>query len=66
MPRTTSEYPQLFTKSVTLKDAQVGDLILFTGTNPNVQKPGYAGIISKINNDSITLVRSSSSKSTSA
>lgn len=62
IPRTTSEYSQLFTRSVTLKDAQVGDLIVFTGTNPNVRKPGHAGIISEINNDSIKFVHSSSSQ----
>lgn len=62
IPRTTSEYPQLFTKSVMLKDAQVGDLIIFTGTDPNVRKPGHAGIISEIKNDSIKFVHSSSSK----
>ncbi|WP_157134303.1 C40 family peptidase [Photobacterium profundum] len=62
IPRTTSEYPQLFTQSVTLKDAQVGDLIVFTGTNPSVRKPGHAGIISEIKNDSIKFVHSSSSQ----
>jgi cell wall-associated NlpC family hydrolase len=62
IPRTTSEYPQLFTKSVTLKDAQVGDLIVFTGANPSIRKPGHAGIISEIKNDSIKFVHSSSSQ----
>jgi cell wall-associated NlpC family hydrolase len=62
IPRTTSEYPQLFAQSVLLKDAKIGDLIVFTGTNPTIRKPGHAGIISEINNNSVKFVHSSSSK----
>lgn len=62
IPRTTSEYPQLFAQSVLLKDAKIGDLIVFTGTNPTIRKPGHAGIISEIKNNSVKFVHSSSSK----
>ncbi|WP_297481819.1 C40 family peptidase [uncultured Photobacterium sp.] len=62
IPRTTAAYPQLFNKSIPLKKAQVGDLIVFTGTNAKIRKPGHAGIITEVKPGSIKFIHSSSSK----
>ncbi|KPA53931.1 hydrolase [Photobacterium leiognathi subsp. mandapamensis] len=62
IPRTTAAYPSLFSKKVSLKNAQVGDLIVFTGTNPNVRRPGHAGIITEVGKNTLKFVHSSSSK----
>lgn len=62
IPRTTAAYTQLFNKSIPLKKAQVGDLIVFTGTNLKIRKPGHAGIITEVKPDSLKFIHSSSSK----
>lgn len=62
IPRTTAAYPSLFHKKVSLSNAKVGDLIVFTGTNPNIRKPGHAGIITDIKKGSLKFIHSSSSK----
>ncbi|RKF18151.1 NlpC/P60 family protein [Alginatibacterium sediminis] len=62
IPRTTANYPKLYSKRVDFEHAQVGDLIIFTGTDPNIRKPGHAGIITKISKDSLHFIHSSSSK----
>lgn len=62
IPRTTAKYTQLFNHSITLKEAKVGDLIIFTGTNLKIRKPGHAGIISEIKPGLVKFIHSSSSK----
>lgn len=62
IPRTTAAYPNLYDKKVSLKNAKVGDLIVFTGTNPKIRKPGHAGIITEVGKDTLKFVHSSSSK----
>ncbi|WP_318402681.1 C40 family peptidase [Photobacterium leiognathi] len=62
IPRTTAAYPSLYYKKIALKDAKVGDLIVFTGTNPKIRKPGHAGIITEVGKRSLKFVHSSSSK----
>lgn len=62
IPRTTAGYTQLFSQSIPLKDAKVGDLIVFTGTNLKIRKPGHAGIITEIEPGKIKFIHSSSSK----
>ncbi|MEC6825301.1 C40 family peptidase [Photobacterium piscicola] len=62
IPRTTASYTRLFNKSVPIKNAQVGDLIVFTGTNSKIRKPGHAGIITEVKPGLIKFIHSSSSK----
>ncbi|GAA5645337.1 MULTISPECIES: C40 family peptidase [Vibrio] len=62
IPRTTAAYPSLYGNKVSLKDAKPGDLIVFTGTNPNIRKPGHAGIITSVDDGKLTFIHSSSSK----
>ncbi|MCG3864266.1 MULTISPECIES: C40 family peptidase [unclassified Photobacterium] len=62
IPRTTAAYPNLYDKKISLKHAKVGDLIVFTGTNPKVRKPGHAGIITEVGKNTLKFVHSSSSK----
>ncbi len=62
IPRTTAGYTQLFNKSIELKNAKVGDLIVFTGTNLKIRKPGHAGIITEVKPGLLKFIHSSSSK----
>ncbi|MCD9531395.1 C40 family peptidase [Photobacterium carnosum] len=62
IPRTTASYTQLFDKSIPLKKAKVGDLIIFTGTNLKIRKPGHAGIITEVKPGRLKFIHSSSSK----
>ncbi|WP_316821479.1 C40 family peptidase [Pedobacter gandavensis] len=43
-----------------LADAQVGDVIIFTGTNSRVRRVGHVGIISAVDGDEIKFIHSSS------
>lgn len=50
-------------KAVKLADAKVGDILVFTGSNAKVRKPGHVGIIySKDENGKIRFIHSSSGK----
>ncbi|SMY38129.1 D-gamma-glutamyl-meso-diaminopimelic acid endopeptidase CwlS precursor [Photobacterium malacitanum] len=62
IPRTTAAYTQLFKHSIPLKDAKVGDLIVFTGTNLKIRRPGHAGIITEVKPGIVKFIHSSSSK----
>lgn len=62
IPRTTSQYPSLYKNRVDFDKAQVGDLIIFTGTDPKVRKPGHAGIITQVGEGKLHFIHSSSSK----
>ncbi|OBU32832.1 C40 family peptidase [Photobacterium kishitanii] len=62
IPRTTAQYAQLFSHSIALKEAKVGDLIVFTGTNLKIRRPGHAGIITEIKPGLVKFIHSSSSK----
>jgi cell wall-associated NlpC family hydrolase len=42
------------------EEARPGDLVVFTGTNPNVREPGHVGIVISEPGDTITFVHSSS------
>lgn len=42
------------------EEAQAGDLVVFTGTNPGVREPGHVGIVISEPGDTITFVHSSS------
>ncbi|WP_232525230.1 C40 family peptidase [Motilimonas pumila] len=62
IPRTTRGYTDLYQYSVPLREAQVGDLIVFTGTDAKKRVPGHAGIISHIEEGKLLFLHSSSSK----
>lgn len=47
-------------RSVARQEARPGDLVIFTGTNPEVRKPGHVGIIISSPGDTIEFVHSSS------
>jgi len=43
-----------------LEDAKIGDVILFTGTNSRLRRPGHVGIIYSVDGDEIKFIHSSS------
>ncbi|PRY12375.1 NlpC/P60 family protein [Pontibacter ummariensis] len=45
---------------VARNEAQPGDLVIFTGTNPKIRKPGHVGIVISAPGDTIQFVHSSS------
>lgn len=47
-------------KPVQRKEAQPGDLVIFTGTKPTVREPGHVGIVISEPGDTITFVHASS------
>jgi len=50
-------------KAVKLAEARVGDILVFTGTNAKIRKPGHVGIIySKDDEGNIEFIHSSSGK----
>jgi lipoprotein Spr len=46
--------------AVKLEDAKIGDVILFTGTNSRLRRPGHVGIVYSIDGDEIKFIHSSS------
>ncbi|WP_244554606.1 C40 family peptidase [Pontibacter indicus] len=46
--------------AVSRDEAQPGDLVIFTGTNPHVREPGHVGIVISEPGDTISFVHSSS------
>lgn len=59
VPRSSREFASKG-QPKTLEEAQVGDVILFTGTNSKVRQIGHVGIIYSINGDDIQFIHSSS------
>lgn len=47
---------------IKLADAKVGDVLIFTGTNPRVRKIGHVGIIYSIKDGDIKFIHSTSGK----
>lgn len=43
-----------------IEDAKIGDVILFTGTNSRLRRPGHVGIIYSVDGDEIKFIHSSS------
>lgn len=46
--------------AVSLEEAKIGDVILFTGTNSRSRRPGHVGIIYSVDGDEIKFIHSSS------
>lgn len=61
VPRSSSEFASTGSET-SLKDAKVGDVLVFTGTNPRVRTIGHVGIVYSVDGDSITFIHSTSGK----
>jgi len=64
VPRSSIDFTRIG-KTVDLKSAMPGDLILFTGTNSKVRRVGHVGIITHAS-DSVVFIHASSGKKTHA
>ena len=61
VPRSSVEFAHTGTP-VKLENAKVGDVLIFTGTNPRVRRIGHVGIIYAIDNGQIKFIHSTSGK----
>ena len=61
VPRSSSEFVSTGTP-VKLENAKIGDVLIFTGSNPKVRSIGHVGIIYSINGDEIQFIHASSGK----
>ena len=61
VPRSSPEFARAGVP-VKLGDAKVGDVLIFTGSNPKVREIGHVGIISSIEDGEIKFIHSSSGK----
>jgi lipoprotein Spr len=61
VPRSSPEFASTGVP-VKLEKAKVGDVLIFTGTNPRVRKIGHVGIIYSIENGAIKFIHSTSGK----
>lgn len=61
VPRASAAYANAG-KEIPLAQARRGDIIVFTGTNANIRKPGHVGIITSRPGEPVTFVQASSSK----
>lgn len=62
VPRSSSEYSK-FGKEIPMDSCKTGDVIVFTGTNASIRKPGHVGIILTGGKDP-SFIHSSSDKRT--
>lgn len=62
VPRSSSEYGK-FGKEIPMDSCKTGDVIVFTGTNASIRKPGHVGIILTGGKDP-SFIHSSSDKRT--
>lgn len=61
VPRSSPEFVAAG-RTVKLENAKVGDILIFTGSNPKTRKIGHVGIVYKIDGDEIEFIHSSSGK----
>ncbi len=61
VPRVSSAYNK-YKEKQDLKDCKPADIIVFTGTNSAVKKPGHVGIVLNNNDGVIDFIHASSSK----
>lgn len=61
VPRSSVEFSSTG-KEVSLENAKVGDVLIFTGSNPRVRRIGHVGIIYSIDSDGIKFIHASSGK----
>jgi len=60
IPR-SSEKQSKFGRKVTLQNARLGDVLIFTGFNSKQRKAGHSALLQKISNDTIFFIHSSTS-----
>ncbi len=61
LPRSSRYYAKL-DNSIDIKNFSKGDIILFSGTNNNLNRVGHVGIIISNNNENLEFIHSSSAK----
>ncbi|MDX1349058.1 MAG: C40 family peptidase [Putridiphycobacter sp.] len=61
VPRSSAAY-QNFGLKVSIDAAKPGDVIVFTGTNSAIRKPGHVGIVYKNENGLLDFIHASSSR----
>jgi len=61
VPRSSREFSSTG-KETTLADVKVGDVLIFTGTNPRIRKIGHVGIVYAIDDSGIKFIHSTSGK----
>jgi cell wall-associated NlpC family hydrolase len=61
VPRSSVEFSSTG-KEVSLGNAKVGDVLIFTGSNPRVRRIGHVGIIYSIDDEGIKFIHASSGK----
>jgi len=61
VPRSSTEF-NVAGKPIKLENAKVGDVLVFTGTNPRRRVVGHVGIIAEIEGDTIHFIHSTSGK----
>jgi len=61
VPRSSAEFSATG-KETNLEHAKVGDILIFTGTNPKVRRVGHVGIIYSIDDNGIKFIHATSGK----
>lgn len=61
VPRSSTEFGSTGSET-SLKDAKVGDVLVFTGSNPRIRKIGHVGIVYSVNGDQISFIHATSGK----
>ncbi|MCZ4244515.1 C40 family peptidase [Pedobacter punctiformis] len=61
VPRSSVEFSSTG-KETSLENVKVGDVLIFTGTNPKVRRIGHVGIVYSIDDDGIKFIHSTSGK----
>ena len=60
-PRSSSEF-SIAGVPVKLENIKVGDVLVFTGTNPRIRRVGHVGIVYSVDADGIKFIHASSGK----
>lgn len=61
VPRSSREFPKAG-KPVSLENAKVGDVLIFTGSNPKIRSIGHVGIVYAVDEEGIKFIHASSGK----
>ncbi len=58
----SSRHMMEYGEEVKLEEAMPGDIVFFTGTNPDIRQPGHVGIVVSQPGEPLTFIHSSSSR----
>lgn len=61
VPRSSTEFGSTGSET-SLKDAKVGDVLVFTGSNPRIRRIGHVGIVYSVDGDKISFIHATSGK----